>query len=415
MTRRTFTRAFMGAAGALMAVRDGLAIGQPSDVGAPGADWSAELFDSSVSSRCWWYTPYDGGWAATRGAMADDAELRDIVEMEAKLAPVPEWAQRVVEWSINYVCPCGHCTFPRPQLEVLRDIGTETPPTFTHGCYCADGACKRAMMDYCLLLDAWHAGAPPDGVARELEALGQRDVDWRAVANDTWAVLGEHVEWRDLLVERILHQLRHAIKFTVWDDDPGGRFGRDEYVGDAGEPAAEGNPAVLFGHIERPVFGFDESSSPRVRAMEDRLAVTCPVGIEWGKRWIEEWWLCAPKAFRYLERRLWYVGQGTYDHAMPVPTFLQCEDTYPNHDRAAVWFSDFTTALDGWWRGAPVAGDVAGEVGRLLGPVTDTKRWLVRLYLRKLRRLVENGEQFTSLVDPQHTHLRGTAPLNPTL
>lgn len=56
--------------------------------------WSKDTYEQSLSSRCWWFTPYDGGqWSDT--ICADD-ELRRIVEMEATLGDVPPWAQQIV-------------------------------------------------------------------------------------------------------------------------------------------------------------------------------------------------------------------------------------------------------------------------------------------------------------------------------
>jgi hypothetical protein len=42
-------------------------------------EWSKEVYESSLSSRCWWYTPYDEGWTDGVGIAVDD-ELRQIVE-----------------------------------------------------------------------------------------------------------------------------------------------------------------------------------------------------------------------------------------------------------------------------------------------------------------------------------------------
>jgi len=43
-------------------------------------------------------------------------------------------------------------------------------------------------------------------------------------------------------------------------------------------------------------------------------------------------------------------------------------------------------------------GAILANVARRLGEPTPAKRWLVRLYLRRVRRLQENGEQFAQLV-----------------
>ena len=55
-------------------------------------------------------------------------------------------------------------------------------------------------------------------------------------------------------------------------------------------------------------------------------------------------------------------------------------------------------------------GALADDVKRRLGESTQVKRWLVRFFRRMLKRLEENGEQFTNLVSPNHSHRRRTRP-----
>jgi len=261
-------------------------------------------------------------------------------------------------------------------------------------------------MDYCLFLDTWLAGAGPEAASRELTLLGHRKVDWEVGCADLWQILGPREEWRELAVERVLHLLRFWVKFAVWDDDRASQYGRGEYVG-----TCKGLSRP-FEEIDMLLPAFDEASSPRLRRLEERLASACPSALRWDDTFVPVWWLCAPKAFRFLERNLWQIGQGR--RVAPgemVPAFLSCDDTYPNQDEAAAWFASFTDALEGWWRGAAPRGQVGERVSGLLGPQTPVKSWLVRLFLRKLRRLVENGEEFASLVSPTHSHRRGTGAL----
>ncbi len=116
------------------------------------AEWSKEAYEASVSSRCWWFTPYDEGWDACPEIARDD-ELHGIVATELELGEVPGWARRIVETSIHSVPPCGHYMFPLAFLEAASDIGSETPPEFMHGCFTVERGRKRQMMDYCLCLD----------------------------------------------------------------------------------------------------------------------------------------------------------------------------------------------------------------------------------------------------------------------
>ena len=110
--------------------------------------WNKETYERSMSSRCWWFTPYDGGqW---NDLIRADDELRQIVEMETMLDGVPQWAARIVERSIHTACPCGHYLFPLPYLEVLEAIGTMAPPTFVHSCFAVERERKRQAQDYAL-------------------------------------------------------------------------------------------------------------------------------------------------------------------------------------------------------------------------------------------------------------------------
>ena len=186
--------------------------------------WSKDTYEQSLSSRCWWFTPYDGGqWSDTIRA---DEELRQVVEMETALGDVPQWAQQIVERTIRSACPCGHYLFPQPYLEVLDAIGAQAAPDLVHSCFTVARTRKRQAQDYALCLDAWLAGAPPEAPARELAALGYRQIDWHAACADLWQTLGERTEVKELLVERMLQDLRWSIKFTFWDGDPATAFGR---------------------------------------------------------------------------------------------------------------------------------------------------------------------------------------------
>jgi hypothetical protein len=349
-----------------------------------GAEWSREVYENSVSSRCWWCTIYDAGWDGCPGLSTDD-ELRQIVEMEQRIGSVPEWAQQIVGRAINYLPMCGHYLFPLVYQEAVRAIGSQTAPDFVHGCWAVERQRKKQMMDYVFCLDAWLAGAEPEVAAGELAALGHRR-DWRSVCADLWNVLGERTELKELLVTRLVHSQRRKIKECVWDDDLASDFGRDQFLGSYSEGV------MGDGYISRRIPMFDESSSPRIRDLEAKLAETCP-DWEWFRYTIEYGWLCAPKAFRFLERLLWAIGRErrvihTYDNPLEdgdrVPGFLRHEDTYPEKAAAAAWWRAFCAGLRGWWRGQPGDGDVAGEVNESLGEVTPIKQWLVRLLVRKL-------------------------------
>lgn len=361
-------------------------------------EWSKETYEGSISSRCWWYTPYDGGWTDGAGIAVDD-ELRRIVEMETSLRPVPEWAEQLVAIWINYIPACGHYLFPLPFLELVSAIGKETSSDPRHSCYSVRAQRKREMADYCLCLDAWLAGASCEAPVRELEAFSPRKIAWRSVCRDLWEALGEHSEMKDLLVEYYLHALRHSIKASRWEGDAATEFGRDEYLGDC--VVSPDGGAELF----------EPRSSPTLKKIADRLTEIRPDWRKFSEVDFGFWWLCAPKAFRFLERDLYAIGkERPLEKCESVPGFLKCEDTYPNQDQAAAWWKSFMAALEGWLQAKPTDDSVAGDVKERLGAPTPAKRWLVRLLLRKLSLLEENWE-LAWLVRGRAGAKRGEAPL----
>ena len=366
--------------------------------------WSKETYEASLVARCWWCTIYDDGWDGCE-RLRDDGELRAIVQAEGALAPLPQWAEEVIERNIRFLPLCGHYRFPLAYREAVAAIGAEEAPNFVHGCFTVEGERKRQMADYVFCLDAWLAGATPAAAAAELNALACRIIDWDAVCADLWGVLGEPTEPKRLLVERLIHSQRLKIKQLPWDDDRADRFGRDAYLGDFIPPEAGRNPGNECAYSSWPAPAFDEAASPRVRQIERRLKEICP-DAEWFLYTIRYGWLCAPKAFRFLERLIWAIGKGrpvhTHDHPLAgggdVPGFLRIEDTLPDAVANRRWWDAFLASLKAWPEGDSPAGRVADEVRRLLGEPTAVKRWLVRLLVRKLelpegRAVVPRGQR----------------------
>jgi len=351
-------------------------------------EWCREAYATSISSRCWWFTPYDAGWDACAN-ISKDTELKEIVVMEATLSLVLDWARQIVETSIRFLPACGAYTFPLPFLECVSAIGEQTPPTFVHGCFTADSAQKKAMQDYCLCLDAWLAGASPDSAAAELAALGYRKIDWHKVCRGLWNVLSPRSELKELLIERLLHSQRWKIKSYPWDNNPCDQFGRDQYLGDFRQDGCE---AKREGYIACELHGFKEKSSPRINELERKLVASC-ADWKWFRYTIEYGWMCSPKAFRHLECLIWSIGKErqaatTRDHplkdAQQVPGLLQCEDTYLNQDEAAAWWRDFLSSLAAWWQGKELTGPLGGDITGRLVQRTPLKRWLVRLLVRNV-------------------------------
>ena len=359
-----------------------------------------EIYAKTATSDCWWFTPYDKDDPSYWDAVSKDDEMRNIVAMEQSIGSVPDWARAV---GISYLPPCGLYDFPNALLQVLSLIGSadqaQIDQTFKHQCYAVDRDRKQVAEDYCLCLDAWLAEAEPKAIAAELDALGHRKIDWPKVCEDLWAVLGKRNEKKELLVQRLLEAIRYAVKASKWDDERGTEFGRDRYVGDYVKlPNGDASYKVL--------------SSPRVKRCEERLVSLDP---EWRRLFgvdLGVWWICAPKAFRFLERDQWAIGndrQPKKDER--VSGFLQCEDTYPDRDQAAQWYGEFCRALDAWWQGKRVNGALGDMVHERLGQDSAVKRWLVRLFLKKLKTYETTGGSIGLLVNPEARQKWGTRPI----
>lgn len=373
-------------------------------------EWTKEVYDRSATSKV--IAGYDIGnrlnpdyWDSDSA----DEELEQIVAMELELRDPQEWANGI---GLAFLAPCGHYMFPEPLLQVLSLVGSADLPaiksTLKHHCYTVERDRKKAAMDYCLCLDAWLAGAQPQDVAPELAALGHRKIDWQSVCGGVWEALGERSEKKDLLVELTLLVIRHAIKTYRWDDEHGTDFGRDEYVGRFREDGGFDETWTMP--------RFDQWATPRLKRIADRLSELWPEWRSVPKGDYKSWWLCAPKAFRFLERDLWAIGkERPLEPSEPVPGFLQCGDTYPDQDEVAAWYWDFCAALEAWWKDEPVSGKVADAVAARLGEPTPMKRWLVRLFRHKLR-MYEKDEGlrngwFGRLLRPDHAGKRGVKPL----
>lgn len=350
--------------------------------------WSKEAYLGSISSRCWAYTPYDQGWDRCLDLQHDKA-LQVLLAQEKRLDPIPRWAQDIVERSINYPPFCPHWAFPSPYQDVLDAIGKQTPQTFVHGCYTASRERKERMLDYVFCLDAWLSGAEPRQAAIELSTRSKVDINWQQICAALWEVLGERTVIKELLLHRITHRQRWWIKSLVWDDDHRNLYCCDQFLGDT---QCSGNDQ---GHYGNPGFNdpyFAELQIPEVQQIEKRLSEICPDWL-WFQSAIYDSWLCAPKAFRFLERLLWCVGKekkAVYlpshpiEHGDIVPDYLQCRDTYSNIAGGKEWVRDFIIGMRLWVNGFQPNSAVACDVSQRLRGRTPIKLWLVGLYLRKI-------------------------------
>ena len=342
--------------------------------------WSKQTYQSSLSSRCWVYTPYDEGWDGCPELQSDN-DLRRLVEQERSLSPIPQWAREIIERSINYTPFCPHWAFPLPYLEVLDAIGKQSAPAFVHGCYTANRERKERMLDYIFCLGAWIAGNESHQAASELVRFGNSSTDWRSVCKALWEVLGQRSELKELLLRRIVHRQRWWIKSLVWDGDRRDVYCRDQFLGDVNCSGSG------YDHYGNPEFNdpyYVELQAPDVKRLEERLSAIC-ADWPWFQSLIHESWLCAPKAFRFLERLLWCVGRAKPAVSRnPVPHYLQCDDTYVSTEDGAGWMREFISAVQQWPAANSPVGEIAADIHRRLGGQNPLKRWLVGLYLLKL-------------------------------
>ena len=333
--------------------------------------WTSQAFEASVTGRAWTYTEYDGGWEKCR----DSSEIREIFAAEMALETVPDWAREIIDRLLaNPLPPCGHYTYPHPIRQICEAIGQERCPDFVIGCYTAEPERKILMSCYIFCLDAWLKEAPLETACAELERRDDLGRDWARIVRAVYETLGESLELRVLLVRRLLHRLRWWLKTLIWRDDRRDRLMLDAYLGDvrgSSEWGDYGNPG-----FHDPYFA--ELQEPEVQELAQQIREQVPKGSELLTR-IESTWLCAPKAFRYLERLIVEIGS-VGSEAPPDfgRSILQCEDTVPDFASSRQWHASFLSSLKAWLDGD---GDALPE----LGPITPVKHWLVRMLRYRLQ------------------------------
>jgi len=338
---------------------------------ADGRDVTYEQFERSLTRLAVGMTQVDED---PEGHFAALLDLRRLLAEELGLGAIPDWAREiVVRMLASPLAPCGHYTFPAPLAQVIDAIGEERCPDFVIGCYTADPVRKRRLQAVIYCLDAWLHDAPLETATWE---LGRRDIDgkdWPDIVRRVYVALGERTELRLLLVERLVHRLRWWAKAHSWAEDARTAFGIDQYLGDLRGDGDWGD----FGDPELRDPYFVEPREPDVVEMETRVMQMMPEAAPLLVR-IQETWLCAPKAFRYVERVLHEIGAAGTDRAPDFSrSLLDCEDTYPDFDVARTWEADCLDRLSRWLK---------GEIDAVpaLGPPTSVKLWLVGLLRYRL-------------------------------
>jgi len=313
----------------------------------------------------------------------------------------PGWAAEIVERMMELPM-CGYWGFPANLLQICHAIREGRCPELVMNCYTVDGARKRLMASYVFCLDAWMNAAPPEVAAAEL--TGRRDAgdkNWPRIVAAVYAALGEASEVKRLLVRRLQHRLRWWIKTLIWFDDRRDRFLQDVYGGDVR------GDRDTYGCYGNPPFGdpyFAELRLPDVQGMEERIRREVPQGEKILER-IHSTWLCAPKAFRYVEKLILEIGRMALAGAAPESgEVLDCRETYPDFGKCAAWFGDFMGRLDKWLTGGTAAVPELGET-------TPVKHWLARLLRHKMQFGAEYAENFGKMVGRRPVGKTGTRPL----
>ncbi len=366
-------------------------------------EWTKEAYKASVTSRCWAATPYDAGWDGSEAHGEDlrsSAELRSIFCEEMALGAVPAWAVEIVDRMIAGIPTCGHYTFPRPLVQICQAIRDEKCPDLVFGCYTADPGRKTLMSYYVYCLDTWRKSAPLDVAAAELAMRDDLGKDWPRIVAAVYDALGARSEAKEVAVSRLIHRLRWWIKTLIWTDDRRERFMLDVYAGDVGGDAAR------FGCYGNPPYGdpyFVEKALPEMQELDAWIRQHVPGG-EKLLELIESTWLCAPKAFRYVERIIQAIGDlGSMQATGGDASILQCEDTYPDFASCQRWYASFKAGLTGWLEGDR-------DAMKDLGDVTPAKHWLVRMLRHKLE-LHEKYNQIGNMIVARRPGRSGSRPV----
>ena len=345
-------------------------LGADQEMNAIEEGWSRDAWDTSISAKA--YNP--DWWETLTEAKEPElwVELKSVFEEEKAIPAIPDWASEIVLRMMELPM-CGYYAYPANITQVIDAISAEQCPDVVMRCYTADADRKVLLSYYVYCLDAWSKNAPISHVVAELSLRDQLGKDWREIAAAIYQSLGERSEIKQVAVERLMHRLRWWIKSLIWSDDRRDRFMLDVYSGDiSGDEEHWG----AYGNSPYGDPYFAEFALPHVKEMEQRICEQAPDGKGLLER-IHSTWLCAPKAFRYLEKlipEIGAIGSGTVPNN--TDSILNCRDTYPDFDANREHFRDLLERLRSWLDGNNRA--VA------IGESSDVKHWLVHLLWHKL-------------------------------
>lgn len=368
-----------------------------SEVRLMANEWNKENYDASLTCQGLQHT--FSSWEELERLGVDNTrckQIKALFQEEHSLESIPDWAEQIVKRMIRPMALCGHYAFPLPMIQLTHAINEERCPSFVCTCYTADSKRKTLMSYYIYCLDAWIKSAPLDIAQSELALRPELNKDWPRIVAMIYAALGERSYRKNKVMERLIHRMRWWLKSMSWLDDKRNRFQLDVYSGDV-----RGNEKD-WGDWGNFPFGspfYIEAELPRLVQLNNEIRETVPEGDKY-LNMIENSWLCAPKAFRYLEKLIIEIGRIDSDApSLKDRPILRCEENYPNIQSQHDWYTHFMITLQNWIKNN---GEDYGE----FGASTPVKHWLGRMIWLKLK-LYERYHNFGKLVGMKSSGKKG--------
>jgi hypothetical protein len=243
------------------------------------AAWNNKHYDASVTRTCLAGTPYGDAGGADRPAPQNDPEMHRLLELEASLSPLPNWARGVTQ-QIARLSPFGWA-MPYCVEAICQNIGAGDPEAARPSAFCHIGQHRLQLMtDYAICLEGWLKGLSPETTAARTSetSLGWRD--WEFIAGRIHDALGKPGPNKATLVRRLLAKLRFWLRASRIPQLENARAG--EYV------------AV--------------NHEPELADLDRQIRQTVPHADRWLEL-IESAWPGATRIFHYIERMMAAIGE----------------------------------------------------------------------------------------------------------
>ena len=266
------------------------------------AAWNRKHYDVSVARTCFVSTPYGDDPGADRPAPQNDPEMQRLLEIEASLDPLPNWALEIAR-QIARLSPFGWA-MPHCIEAICQNIGAGDPEAAKpSACYHIGPHRLQLMTDYAICLEGWLKGLSPETIAARTSerSLGWRD--WEFIARRIHEALGETGGNKAVLVRRLLAKLRFWLRAgganlpigqarAAQDSgDPGGASrSRQSDAAQAGQYVAVTEHELEMAELDRQI----RRSVPHA------------------ERWLElidSAWPGAARIFHYIERMMAAIGE----------------------------------------------------------------------------------------------------------